>query len=534
MKKLLYLLLFFIGMVLLNNNVYANNEYNVGDIVIYNKEAYYVIENSDISKDYITLLKAEPLNNEQVTEYNESGYVSENGEIAFADSCLETINIRGWTACISYEYETSNVNVILNNWVKNELKDDDLVKVNNYKVRLLTIEELVNNLGYENANNDPYQFVNTQNTPIWMDSYTYNYWNMDFFLVGSYGSSITSKDYKSNIRPVINLKKQAIDTCQNNYRVEKEILYRSQSIHSSSSYFGGYDVLRPTDENTNYVVALKRNTFTDEEISRYSNGVYNNRNVPFYINNLCNSLDNRSGCTNNYDDSIIKTILDNWERENFSEDDLVSVDGYKSRLITVEELVDYYGYRVTSWSTFPEIYESTSDTSSRFEIYYYFGDDRMEDSGHGGYEYEIWTMSPAADSTFDVFKLSNEFRNYNSSLVYSWGLPTGVWNTARIRPVFYVNKCSIGLCNVDEHIIIDDECKIEESVYETNNNEKGKITKNNNYLKNTIIDAIVNVGNTFKKIPLYILIVCTIFIIGGIIFFTYCFIRSKKEKKKLK
>lgn len=64
-KKLKYLVLI-IALFLVVNKISAEGlpagEYKVGDLVTYNNIKFYVIENSDKTSDFVTLLKKEPLN----------------------------------------------------------------------------------------------------------------------------------------------------------------------------------------------------------------------------------------------------------------------------------------------------------------------------------------------------------------------------------------------------------------------------------------------------------------------------------------
>lgn len=65
MQKLKYLVLI-ITLFLVVNKISAEGlpagEYKVGDLVTYNNIKFYVIENSDKTSDFVTLLKKEPLN----------------------------------------------------------------------------------------------------------------------------------------------------------------------------------------------------------------------------------------------------------------------------------------------------------------------------------------------------------------------------------------------------------------------------------------------------------------------------------------
>ena len=63
--------------ILFTGNVVAKTyqEYKIGDKITYNDMDFYVIENSDVTKDSVTLLKGEPLTTAEVNKYG----IDENG-----------------------------------------------------------------------------------------------------------------------------------------------------------------------------------------------------------------------------------------------------------------------------------------------------------------------------------------------------------------------------------------------------------------------------------------------------------------------
>lgn len=222
MKKIFLIIIMLVSVLLLKNNVYAYREYKIGDIVIYNKEAYYVIEDSESDLYYVTLLKAEPLTADEVNENSENEYVSVNGEMPFADTCEKWEDVADWHLyCTSYNYEDSNIKVVLNNWINKF--EDDLVSVDDYKVRLLTVDDMLTNLNYKSDSFfadreawieiNQYKWLNyTSETPNWVDRYSYSYWGMDGYVVHWKEMHLLDKIGNNimqdiRIRPVINLKK---------------------------------------------------------------------------------------------------------------------------------------------------------------------------------------------------------------------------------------------------------------------------------------------------------------------------------------
>ena len=107
-------------------------------------------------------------------------------------------------------------NLIIEQIMTNELKE-----VNKYKARLITYEELFDNLGYEiqTCGTDECKKY-TEKTPNWVYNSNYYYWTMspeedsashvwNVYYSGSLGN-FDVFDYYGVVRPVINLLKSAI------------------------------------------------------------------------------------------------------------------------------------------------------------------------------------------------------------------------------------------------------------------------------------------------------------------------------------
>ena len=196
----------FVSIFVLSNRVNAWSKYEIGKKVTYNGNDYYVIENSDEESDIVTMLKDEPLTYEEiiklnltnisVIEYNEYG-VAKYGE--------------------SINYDSSYVKKILDSWKQFAVKDGGIVTL-----RLLTLDDLVNNLGYEyiEEGSSNYYFK-TNETPKFV--YTYNgvhyYWTMtpeddsSYIIVVRGDGGLNDSEYSSVgelIRPVIEIKKSAL------------------------------------------------------------------------------------------------------------------------------------------------------------------------------------------------------------------------------------------------------------------------------------------------------------------------------------
>ena len=199
----------------INNYEYGKSKrYKVGDTVIYNNIDFYVISNSEGNQNYLVLLKTKALTQKELENL---GFSSSNGRVAFytSDDC----NTSNRSHCFS-NYETSNVKRIVDAWTENNFNSDALIKDNDgYVSRLITIEELRNNLGYGQGNslNDNVPDFVYINSHYWTMSTVNN--NFSAWLVGGNNSSwppgilktANLNNLSSNaIRPVVNLRKSVI------------------------------------------------------------------------------------------------------------------------------------------------------------------------------------------------------------------------------------------------------------------------------------------------------------------------------------
>ena len=180
--------------------------YSVGDIVTYNNVDYYVIADSGTSETTVTLLKAEPLTSEEITTYsNGTGATTDgNGGMQYHSS--------------SSAYSTSYIKTTVDAWKTAKAPSAT-------EARIITFDELKNNLGYELINKGSVQLWSpTESTPSWVYNSNYSYWTMSpdngsmssvwnvsvdgslytYGVVGSYGVNI--------VRPVIVLPKSAISS----------------------------------------------------------------------------------------------------------------------------------------------------------------------------------------------------------------------------------------------------------------------------------------------------------------------------------
>ena len=549
MKKILVFVTVLMCMLFFKNNVYAYKEYKVGDLIKYRDEYYFVIEDSDENINYVTLLKDKALTVDELYKYgrdesdnlfiNEYIYNNDNpekivyedengnGNIAFYTSETCRYDYQWYisnfakydfiTDGCTNDYDKSDVKKVVDNWSNSF--SDDLVEVRGYKARLLTTKELMDQLGFGNQLLPADTFEHSDITPSCVYDQPFAYWiissdNIDNddqnfispnFNYGFYSlnTSLHFGDIHSNyvtsmfaVRPVINLDKCVLNesechSCSEeiNYIYKTKSQYNSYKIGDEVNYNGqSYYVIRRSDSSTEYVVLLKKEIFTSDEISRYSNGLYNEERVPYYVSDLCNSQDNKSGCIISPEQSNPMIIIKNWAKDNVNENDLVNIDGHTIRLLTTDELVNYLSfhyYSVTNYKGF-------------------------EPSGSVGWlcDVQYWIDGPDEDDMTSAY-----IADYETVSHY-------IFEKSGIRPVININKCAIdGGCYEEEY-------QIEKCIEDDNNlNDDNKVKVLND-------NKTVTVENTLKTVSVVILIISLLLIIVGTIILLAIHNKSKKKIKK--
>ena len=140
--------------------VVTYDAYEIGDEVTYKGINFYVIERSDEAKETVTLLKAEPLSVEEITETG--AHATEYAGYGYEFMTYNT------------EYESSDIKTIVDTWVTEKLSSNDYEEA-----RLITLDDLINNLGYEYYVEGTESFYRkTESTPSWIYNNQYGYWTM--------------------------------------------------------------------------------------------------------------------------------------------------------------------------------------------------------------------------------------------------------------------------------------------------------------------------------------------------------------------
>ena len=393
----------------LNTKQYKYKSYNVGDKYIYKNTEFYVMEESDVDSDHLFLLRADLLTKEQINKYSNNSYVSENGEVPYyySDNC----NLDNETGCVN-DYNKSLIKTIIDNYVKNELDENDLMEVDGYKAKILDVSTLKQNdffnIGYDSLTGGKI----LDDTPEFIKKFSnLHYWLMPWSDKLSNSNILTNEflDYekvynKAYVRPIIYLKKKPLNTivnqsdaklyCKNGYKKVTHNLYKKYVVGDEVELKGEKYYVVEDSYNQNYVVLLKDNLLTREEIDNYSSNpylIYKNifGRIPYFESETCNSsfinIDEMN-CNRDYNQSYIKQIVDKWVLIYLNEDDLVSVDGYKARLLYDTLEIKAYGG------------DDFSNFLRNTDYYYYIMDGRLlgkrEISSDYGSIYNYYAVRP--------------------------------------------------------------------------------------------------------------------------------------------
>ena len=215
------------------------------------------------------------------------------------------------------------------------------------------------------------------------------------------------------------------------YGKEETITYDTYEIGDEITYNNiNYYVIKDTGED---VTLLKAEPLTVAEVNQYGAGHVNrytsasvgtayNANgyggMAYYSSDLCN-LSVQSGCTNSYEDSDIKYVVDAWAQTNTVDSDLVvDLTGYSARLLTYEELITNLGYSAAE----PDVTTMDLNIESVPDWVY-------------NSNYWYWTMSQYQDEMIRVWRVGGS-GNVDALSVYD--------NVGRIvRPVITISKSSI-------------------------------------------------------------------------------------------
>ena len=217
--------------------------YSIGDQISYNNIEFRVLSDSPRSNTSVTLIKDTPLKKEEINQYgqgriNNYGYWTKGtadydsyynhpdgyGGMAYysTEECGYINNTSVTTNC-TLDFNLSDVGNVAKNWAAAKLNMEDLVEDSlGYKVRLITVEELINNFGYDKMVSVG-GVTRPENPTDWI-SFGYFYWTMSkkedsnygLYFIDSSGRLNSDNVYNGllyvhpGVRPVITIKKVSL------------------------------------------------------------------------------------------------------------------------------------------------------------------------------------------------------------------------------------------------------------------------------------------------------------------------------------
>lgn len=139
---------------------------------------FYVIKDSGIDESSVTLLKAEPLSYEEIEEYSAGTGASISNQNGYGGMQYHAS---------SSSYEGSYVKATVDTWKTVQAPTA-------IEVRLITNDDLTDNLGYERNNAATIQPSSSGTTPAWVYNSNYFYWTMSPYNDSSSGVRYVSSD----------------------------------------------------------------------------------------------------------------------------------------------------------------------------------------------------------------------------------------------------------------------------------------------------------------------------------------------------
>ena len=219
--------------------VVVYDKYSVGDIINFSGSNWRVIKNSTTDEDYVTLMKERILTKSELGDYAISinGTKRDTMEYTWTETCHNANH--GYSSedksnCANTNgYATSKVKEMLESRYLSTIGANNLKEIDGYKIRLITTEELHENLGWISLEQYATATDNSA-VPTWVhqnfgegNNNVHGYWtmspstswtggvgiifgsNVNHYNGGLYYFDVASYEY--GVRPVINLLKSSIE-----------------------------------------------------------------------------------------------------------------------------------------------------------------------------------------------------------------------------------------------------------------------------------------------------------------------------------
>ena len=179
------------------------------------------------------------------------------------------------------------------------------------------------------------------------------------------------------------------------------VVYDEYLVGDTVEFAGSnWKVIKNSTAEEDYVTLMKETILTNSELGEYALGT-GYETMSYYWDDNCHptaygysrdswSCDN----TNSYATSKVKEVLETRYLPTIGETNLKEVDGYKIRLITVDELTSNLGCASNG--------SSYTCTSSQYATWVY------QNFGNGQNDvYGYWTMTPNSDDSSSVWRVNS-------------------------------------------------------------------------------------------------------------------------------
>ena len=408
MKRVLFLLVLF----LLPIGFIFAEDIEKGDKVTYNNIDYFVLSVND---DYYTLIKDRPLTVDEVKQYgighinrysNTTIHVPDGpqttqdvedmdgyGAIAYYSSpTCENMTNNDRSGCNS-SYDSSEVKYVVDAWATQNLNSSDLKKDKlGYSYRLITSDEIIDNLGFEAdlTQITVIRYKATSKSPSWIRNALYEYWTMtptddlEYVNMVNLDKIIISSNVLSyaTIVPVVNiakdkviLKQKAVSNIKNNQLKKKEYKKGEVVIYNNIKFY----VLKDSSINDDKVTLIKATPLNSEElenskvsdINKYAGEIPEWDAAKIFYPLIAYYSDEEGNSTTSYDKSEIKYVVDNWGKYYLNEEDLaIDEYGYSLRLLNKDDIINdlYYEAYENGEVTIGSVYMRKTELTPGYDL----------------------------------------------------------------------------------------------------------------------------------------------------------------------
>ena len=206
---------------------------------------------------------------------------------------------------------------------------------------------------------------------------------------------------------------------------------KAYSIGDKIEFAGSnWYVIKASSEEDDYVTLLKEKVLSNTEVGNYASTTSTGNMHFYYDDDTCYSAGGSpeaittSGCKHEYDNSLIKEMLETRYLPSIDESNLKEIDGYKIRLITFNELTEQLGYKIEAFHPSGTGWKGTEAPPWTYRD---FGEENNNE--YSGY----WTMSQHESNQSAIWCVGQD------SVIRG----SGVYRNFAVRPVINLLKTSI-------------------------------------------------------------------------------------------